>query len=152
MLALLALWPGRLAPAAAASGAGPRLAAGLASAPDMSTANCPPLGPPSGTIVNVSTEADLQAAVGSLAPNTTILIADGTYHLTQPLNIQPTAHNVTIRGASGNRDAVVLTGGGMTQSGSNISNIFQVFAADVTIADLTFGNVYWHPVRYGLPF
>jgi len=121
--------------------------AGPGLAPDASAANCGPLAPPSGTIITVSTVPDLEAAVGSLAANTTILIADGTYNLTQPLQIHDAAHNVTIRGASGNRNAVILNGGGMTNNGTNLSHIFQVFAPDVTIADLTLHDVYFHLVQ-----
>ena len=121
----------------------------LGLAPGVSAASCGPLAPPPGTdtVIHVSTVADLEAAVGSLAANTTILIADGNYNLTQPLNIQHAAHNATIRGASGNREAVILSGGGMTNNGTNLSHIFQVFAPDVTIADLTLGDVYFHPVQ-----
>ncbi len=144
---MLALSAGGPSPAVLASDAAFQGNANLTDAPDASAANCGPLAPPSGTVVNVSTVAGLEAAVGSLAANSTILIADGTYDLTQPLNIQHAAHNATIRSASGQRNAVVLNGGGMTNNGSNLSHIFQVFAPDVTIADLTLRDVYFHLVQ-----
>ena len=75
----------------------------------------PPLPPPTGTVVNVSTEAQLQNAVAAIASNTTIVIAPGTYNLTGTLYINGTFTNVGIRGATNNRDDVVLVGKGMTR-------------------------------------
>src|SRR5690242_3380443 len=76
----------------------------------------PPLPPPSGTVVNVSTESQLQAAVASLTSGTTILIAPGTYTLTSTLYINGTFSNIALRGASGNADDVVLVGPGMSNA------------------------------------
>jgi len=58
-----------------------------------------------------------QNAVASIASNTTILIAPGTYQLTSPLYENGSFTNVAIRGASDNRDDVVLVGRGMTVDG-----------------------------------
>jgi hypothetical protein len=145
--ALLVLWPSSLARAALPAVSVAQRAVRPVRAASVSGANCGPFAPPAGNLVNVSTVAGLEAAISSLTPNTTILIADGTYNLTQFLKIDASAHNVTIRGASGNRDAVILSGGGMTNNGTNLSHIFQVFAPDVTIADLTLRDVYYHPVQ-----
>jgi hypothetical protein len=41
---------------------------------------CPALPPPTGNVVHVSTVAALKDAVNSATSDTTILIADGTYH------------------------------------------------------------------------
>jgi hypothetical protein len=145
---LPALWPGGSAPTVLSASTAPKPAERLARAPSFSAADCLPLAPPSGAIVNVSTEAGLQAAISGLASNTTLLIADGTYSLTQTLNIAAGVQNVSIRGASGNRDAVILSGGGMTNNGSNQSHIFQLFGAtDVLIADMTLRDVYFHLVQ-----
>src|SRR5438552_2251393 len=76
----------------------------------------PPLAPPTGAVVNVATEAQLQAAVGILASNTTIVIAPGTYVLTSTLWVNGTFSNVAIRGGTDNSDDVVLVGPGMTQA------------------------------------
>jgi hypothetical protein len=62
-----------------------------------------PLPAPTGTIVNVSTVAQLQSAVASMASNRTIVIAPGTYNLTATLYINGAFTNVGIRGATGNR-------------------------------------------------
>src|SRR5262249_22609490 len=54
--------------------------------------------------------------------------------------------NITIRGATGNRDDVVIKGGGMD---GNLGQLgFQVLnAQDVTIADLSIGEVRTHAVQ-----
>ena len=61
-------------------------------------------------IVRVTTDAELQAAVRSLASGTTLLIADGTYVLSNTLHLQGGIRDVSLRGESGNRDAVILRG------------------------------------------
>jgi hypothetical protein len=109
----------------------------------------PPLPAPTGTIVNVSTEPQLQAAVGALSSNTTILIAPGTYRLTSALWVDGTFTNISIRGATNSRDDVVLVGPGMTNAsygnvpygiwvGGNVQGI--------TIANLTIRDLYSHPI------
>ncbi|MDW8325202.1 MAG: hypothetical protein RMK99_01445 [Anaerolineales bacterium] len=113
-----------------------------------SSANCGPLPPPVGNVVRVSTVAQLQSAVRNLTSNTTILIADGDYELTNTLNIRA-ANNVTLRSASGNRDAVVLRGRGMSNSNyGSVPHVITIFDAnDVTIADLTLRDAYFHLVQ-----
>src|SRR5262249_55905592 len=56
--------------------------------------------PLTGTVVQVSTEAQLQSAMHNLQPGTTILIANGTYILSNTLNVN-NVNDATIRGASG---------------------------------------------------
>ncbi len=102
--------------------------------------HCEPLPPPSGNIVHVSTVNALQSAVNNASPGDTILIADGTY----PLNgvyLRVDSPSLTIRSASGNRAAVILDGNYIT------TEIFQVVASDVTIADLTLREAYDHPIH-----
>src|SRR4051812_31089361 len=62
----------------------------------------PSLGPVSGTVVDVSTEAQLQAAFHSLASNQTVRIAPGTYRLSNTLYINGTYSNLVVRGATDN--------------------------------------------------
>ncbi len=101
---------------------------------------CPTLAPPVGTIVDVSTVTGLQAAVDSAVPNTTIRIADGTYHLAGAY-LQFDVPHVALRSASGNRAAVVLDGDYATEE------IIQIVASHVTIADLTLREAYYHPIH-----
>ena len=82
------------------------LAASLGNAPQL---------PITGTrIVNVSTEAQLQAAMGNLRHGDTLLLANGTYNLTSSLYING-RNDVTIRGTNGSTN-VVLVGKGMDNS------------------------------------
>src|SRR3954467_13326381 len=64
----------------------------------------PSLPAPTGSVVNVSTEAQLQAGVSRVASNTTIVLAPGTYKLTSTLYINGAFSNVGIRGGTDNRD------------------------------------------------
>jgi hypothetical protein len=108
-----------------------------------------PLPLPTGAIVHVSTVAQLQNAVAAIASNTTIIIAPGTYQLTSPLYISGTFTNVGIRGATANRDDVVIVGRGM--NASNDGGVpFGIWVGGnvrgVTIANLTVRDVYYHPI------
>lgn len=111
-----------------------------------------PAAPPSplpitGTVVQVATVQQLQNAVASIASNTTILIAPGTYQLTSPLYVNGSFTNVAIRGATGNRDDVVLVGRGMTVDGGVPFGIWTGGnVRGVTIANLTIRDVYSHPI------
>jgi hypothetical protein len=107
----------------------------------------PPLPPASGRVVDVSTEAMLQAAVREIASNTTIVLAPGTYRLTSTLWINAAVTNIAIRGATGNRDEVVLDG----SSGLNAvpHGIWTGGGVrDVTIADLTIRGVRQHALIF----
>ena len=111
----------------------------------------PPLPPPTGTIVNVSTEAQLQTAVLQLASNTTLILAPGTYVLTSTLYLNGTFTNVTIRGGTNNRDDVVLQGPGMTNA--NFGNTgYGIWTGGnvqgLTIANLTIRDVFYHPINF----
>lgn len=101
---------------------------------------CPPLPAPTDNIVNVSTVAQLVNAVNSATAGTTILIAAGTYNLDGEY-LRVDTPNVTVRGAGGNREAVILDGNYQT------TEIFQIVASDVTIADLTLREAYYHPIH-----
>jgi hypothetical protein len=104
-----------------------------------------PLPSPTGAVVHVSTEPQLQNAVASLASNTTIVIAAGTYHLQSPLYVNGSFTNVGIRGATGNRDDVVLVGRGMAIGGGVPFGIWTGGnVRGVTIAHLTIRDVYSH--------
>jgi hypothetical protein len=111
----------------------------------------PGLPAPAGTIVTVSSEPQLQAAVAQLQSNTTILIAPGSYTLTSTLYVNGTFSNIAIRGSSGNADDVVLRGPGMTNAaygnvpfgiwtGGNVQNVL--------IANLTIRDLYYHPIIF----
>ncbi len=108
----------------------------------------PALGRPAGAVVEVRTEAQLQAAVGNLKSGATVLIAPGVYELTRTLHIRGGLKNAALRGASGKRGDVVLKGRGMRNKdyGSVPHGIMVSDAADVLLADLSVGDVWFHPV------
>jgi hypothetical protein len=101
--------------------------------------------PVTGSVIQVSTEDELQAAVKNLQPGMTILIANGTYDLSNTLHVNNVA-NVTIRGTSG-CDDVVLIGRGMTNSDFGpVPHGIWTNSSNTVIAHLTIRDVYYHPV------
>ncbi|MFN2273018.1 MAG: hypothetical protein ACK2US_19420 [Anaerolineae bacterium] len=101
---------------------------------------CPPLPEPTGRVVSVSSVAGLVAAVNGALAGDTISIADGTYNL-DGAYLRIDVPGVTLRSASGNREAVVLDGNYVT------TEIIQIVASDVTVADLTLREAYYHPIH-----
>jgi hypothetical protein len=106
-----------------------------------SPGNTPPL-PITGTrIVSVSSEPQLQTAMGNLQSGDTILLADGAYNLTSSLYVNG-RNNVTIRGTAGSTN-VVLVGKGMNNT--NYGNVpFGIWSnsTNTTIAHLTISNTW----------
>ena len=95
----------------------------------------PPLPYPQGNVVRVSTVEDLIKAIEGAQPGQTIVVADG--HYLMPRYVEIAADNVTLRGASGHRERVVLDG-----SRSRHIELLGVRACSgVTIADLTIENI-----------
>ena len=106
--------------------------------------NCAPLpAPPAGdTIANVSTEAQLWTAVNEAQPHTTILLADGTYNLgANGHYVWIATPYVTLRSASGNREAVIL------DDNYSALEIVSIAASNVTVADITIKRAYTHPIH-----
>lgn len=103
---------------------------------------CGPLPAPTGTVIHVdpSDVSDLTTIVASAHSGDTILIADGTYDL-RGVYMRFSTPGVTLRSASGNREAVVLDGNYET------TEIVQIAASDVTIADLTLRRARYHPIH-----
>ncbi len=120
----------------------PQLAAQVPDTPFHIQASvaCIPLPPPSGNIVNVTTVSQLESAVNNATAGTTILVADGTYNL-NGVYLRFDVPNVTLRSTSGNREAVILNGHYTT------TEIIQIVASNVTIADLTLREAYYHPIH-----
>lgn len=103
---------------------------------------CAPLAAASGTILSV-TPADvgnLQTIVAGAQPGDTIALADGSYPLGgQYLWIG--SPGVTLRSASGNRDAVVLDADYQT------TEIVTIAASNVTVAELTLARAGTHAIH-----
>ncbi len=101
---------------------------------------CEPLPAPTGNIVNVSTVNQLRNTVNNANPGDTILVTDGTYNL-DGVYLRLDVPNISVRSQSGDREAVILNGNYIT------TEIFQIVASDVTIADLTLREAYDHPIH-----
>ncbi|QEG36304.1 hypothetical protein Pr1d_36160 [Bythopirellula goksoeyrii] len=95
-------------------------------------------------IWNVSSTSSLVNAVDSANWGDEIVLASGTYNLPSILRLD--TPGVTVRGATGNRDDVVLVGGGMNNDVSP-RNIFLVENEDITIRDLTVSESYWNGIQ-----
>ncbi len=115
--------------------------------------NPPPLPKSAGTVVTVRAgdAEDLQAKVRQAKSNTTVVVPAGTYKLNGPLRIGMNANvrNVAVRGATGQFKDVVILGKGMrNESGKDtVPHCVMVEnAQDVLIADVTLGDVWFHPV------
>jgi hypothetical protein len=109
----------------------------------------PALPAPTGNVVNVSTEAQLQTAIGNLTSGTTIVIAPGTYRLTKTLIVHGPIADVTVRGATNSRDDVILQGAGMTNPNHNGAEFGFWVGGEVQrlrIANLTIRDFYTHPI------
>ncbi len=124
------------------------VALSAAHAADGQTGEPPPPLPDLGSVtVSVATEPALQAAVRALTSNTTIIIQPGTYRLTGTLYVRGNLSNVSIRGATGNRDDVVLAGAGMATSTAAPFAVWTGGGVDgVTIADLTIRDIFEHAI------
>ena len=107
---------------------------------------CNPLPP---TIaITVSTVSELQNALNLASQsngNMTIALNKGTYLLNNNLlYIGTHMKHLSIRGATGNRDDVIIKGQGMNGS---VTHIFNVAASHFTAADMTIGWVFYHPIQ-----
>jgi len=107
-----------------------------------SSSFCQPLSVPSNRTVEVNTEQELWNAVNENVPNTTILVADGVYHLGRyGYYLWFDTPNVTLRSKSGNRAAVVLDD---EYAGSEV---ITVLASNVTIADISILRARTHAIH-----
>src|SRR5437762_10553083 len=103
-------------------------------------ARCGWLAPVTERMVQVSTVGDLYRAVAEAKPGTTLLLADGEYRLSRMLDIATA--RVVLRGGSGDFSKVVLRGAGISEKEVGVA--ISVSAPDVTMADLTAGEVGFH--------
>jgi len=107
---------------------------------ERSAPNCPPLPAPDGTVVRVDRVTSLEQAVNNAVAGSTILLADGIYNL-DGVYLRIDTPGITLRSQSGDREAVVLDGNYLT------TEIIQIVASDVTIADLTLREAVYHPIH-----
>lgn len=108
----------------------------------------PALPDPSGTTrVNVSNNTQLQSAVSNIQSNQLIVLAAGTYTLSNTLWLggSNALSNIGIRGATGNSADVIIQGAGMT--GGIPHGVWVGDVDGILIADLTIQLVANHPVQ-----
>lgn len=98
----------------------------------------PALARAKGPTVEVSDVEGLIRALKQAEPGQTILVADGHYMM--PYYVRIAADNVTLRGASGHRERVVIDG-----AQSRHGELLGISACSgVTIADLSIQNIKWN--------
>jgi len=98
----------------------------------------PPLPEPAGQVIRVTNVDELFRAADEVGPDGTILLADGHYKMPRYFDLH--TDNVTLRGASGRRENVVLDG-----AESRHGELVGVTGCSgVTIADLTIQNIKWN--------
>jgi len=93
---------------------------------------------------SVSTVGELNSAFSNYNTGDEIVIQPGTYVLTQYL--WPTRPNVTVRGATGNRDDVIFSGNGMNVN-SGLRGGISIATDDAVVRDLTFQEFYHHGIH-----
>ncbi len=102
-------------------------------------AKAPPLPPPDGEIIHVSTADELLAACERVGPGGTILVADGHYKLPRVI-VLAGKKNIALRSASGDPTKAILNGKGWASKAKG-DDILHIARCDgVTIADLTFAD------------
>jgi uncharacterized repeat protein (TIGR01451 family) len=108
----------------------------------QSGAFCPALPPSAGNVIDVypAQAGQLRSIVLNASAGDTILLHDGTYNLNGDY-IWIRAPGLTLRSASGNREAVVIDGSYRT------TEIVTIAASDVTVADLTLKRASTHPIH-----
>lgn len=108
-------------------------------------ATCSPISKIIGDTIYVGSTSALRAAINQIndaGGSKSILIADGEYILDRMLYI--TGSNVVIRSKKGARENVVLKGNGMQ---GNVHHVFLVSGSNVTIADISLGEVANHAIQ-----
>ncbi len=99
----------------------------------------PALPKPEGAVQWVKNTAELRQVLENAPHDVTILVADGTYDLAEPIYMKK-GKNVVIRGASGNPAKATIRGGGF-YAGRPDKDLLQIGNVDnVTIAYLTFAE------------
>ena len=103
-----------------------------------------------GNVVTISSESEFYSAVNqanSTGGSMTILFSDGEYNLASTSQYPYiTASNMVFRSASGNRDAVIISGQGMQSVSPGTEIGIYLVGDNITVADLTIRNVGNHGI------
>lgn len=98
--------------------------------------------------IQPSQAGQLRSIAGAASSGTTLLLHDGYYDLSggdSSHRLSFNTPNVTLRSASGDRDAVTLDGAYVT------NEVVSIHASNVVIADLTLTRAYDHPIHISGP-
>lgn len=106
----------------------------------------PPLPPPAGNVVWAKDAAGLKRALEGAAPDSTVMVADGTYKLPQFIYMRD-KRNVTVRGASGNPDKVVLSARGWEPRDEQDDILRIGSCRNITVAHLTFTDCHSYGIK-----
>ena len=109
---------------------------------------CPEIDP-GANVITVSNLAEFEAAIDEANNgngNMTIVLEPGTYQLTSNLRfIAANMENLTIMGATDNMHDVIIKGLGWNDN--SVTHIFNVAADNFTVANMTIGEVFYHPIQ-----
>lgn len=113
-----------------------------------SQCNCDPI-QISGSEITVSNISELEFAIDEANANngnTTIILLPGEYPLSANLRvISENMANTTIMGSTENSDDVFISGMGWNDN--TVTHIFNVTADNFTVANMTIGEVFYHPIQ-----
>ncbi len=119
------------------------VATGLSAQPTHSVPpwfpQAPPIPPPQGEIIHVSTAEELLAAGDRIRPGGTILLADGRYRLPR-IMVLAGKHDIVVRSDSADPEKVILNGRGWDTESKSDDILHIADCKGVTIADLTFAD------------
>lgn len=111
--------------------------------------DCPELIINSDVNVEVSNVTEIEEALDQAFNddgNMTITVLPGTYTLSSNLRaISANMENLSIIGATGNADDVIIKGQGWNNN--DVTHIFNVAADFFTVANMTIGEVFYHPIQ-----
>lgn len=114
---------------------------------EIAKSECAPLpdAPPNAIVVTPGDAPELRSIIDAAPAGGTVLFESGTYAM-DGAHLWITTEGLTLRGATGNRDDVVLDGGYQS------TQMITVRASNVTIADMTLRRPYTHAVHVsGVP-
>lgn len=111
---------------------------------------CAPLPSPSGPVIDVypADANTLRETIGAASSGTTILLHDGFYDMSGgdgTHRLVFSTPGLTLRSASGNREAVVL------DAGYGTNELVSIEASNTTVADLTLMRAVDHPIHVSSP-
>lgn len=102
----------------------------------------PALPGPTGKVVRVTTAEELKKALAEVADHSTVLLAEGTYHIGD-LEVRHNITGVSIRGESGDRGKVAIDCQDKFRMGIILRGAKQVCIADLTIRNTKYGVFFY---------